>query len=444
MLSETADAGLRLDQAPPLSLPLSFFLTAPCFMVAAGLLLLWAGPSMVLSRYLLGTIAFTHLGTLGVLAMVMFGALYQMTPVVAASPVPALWLARVVHAALLLGAATLAGGVVTQTRPVLFVAFGALGVAWLGFVLPVGLALWRSAAAADATVRGMRIALGCLLWLGVLGLWMAHGHAGLRFPGPRPLWMGVHLALGLLGWIGALITAVSFQVLPMFYLTPPLAAVHKRWLLHAVVGSAVLASAVLCASALLRPELAQHLALWASYAFVPAALAVWGFAPLLTLRAIAARKRKRSDASLRFWIAGLGCAPLLLLLGGANLVFSDPRLELGFGWLALFGWALFIVHGMLYRIVPFLVWFHRLSHLVGYVPVPSVAKLLPERWPRIAFALHAALVLSGACAIALRSGALARLTGLLLVLLAAQLLRSLAHLTRYRAPVVLAGDAVRP
>ncbi|HEX7479350.1 MAG TPA: hypothetical protein VF331_16220 [Polyangiales bacterium] len=92
---------------------------------------------------------------------------------------------------------------------------------------------------------------------------------------------------------------------------------------------------------------------------------------------------------------------------------------------------------------PFLIWFHRLSHLVGYVSVPSAAKLLPERWPRRAFALHTAALVSGACALLLRSDLAARVTGLLLVLLALQMLLSLWHLARYRAPALLADDTTQ-
>jgi hypothetical protein len=37
--------GLSLDQAPPIDIPARFFLTAPLFAIAAGLLLAWQGPT---------------------------------------------------------------------------------------------------------------------------------------------------------------------------------------------------------------------------------------------------------------------------------------------------------------------------------------------------------------------------------------------------------------
>lgn len=422
--------GLRLDQAPPLSIPLRFFLSAPIFLVGAGGLLAASGGAIVVSRYMNATIAFTHLLTLGVLTMTMFGALYQMTPVVAAAPVPKVSFARVVHGALVLGLLCFVYSIVAFVPLLMHVAISFITLSWLGFAIPVLLALGRSPAAAEATVRGMRLALVSALLVWFLGVWIAHGHAGARFPGPRPTFMAVHLGLGLLGFVGALLTAVSFQVLPMFYLAPPLDEAHKRLLLRAVALSVLVASVGLALSMVVSHEQAAVLGEYLPLSFAPAGCAVWVALPVLTLRALSRRKRKRADASLRFWRLGLGLAPVTGALAVASLLGDDPRVELAFGYVALVGWALAIVHGMLYRIVPFLVWFHRFSQLVGLAPVPSAAKLMPESWPRLAFALHVAALAIGTAAIGLRSELLARLTGVLICALAAQLLRALVHLAR--------------
>lgn len=436
-------AGLRLDQAPPLSIPLAFFLTAPLFLFAAGLLLVVSGGTVVVSRYVNATLSFTHLLTLGVLVMVIFGALYQMTPVVAAAPVPWVRFARVVHGALASGVLCFAWSLLLHAPLAMHVAITLVTIAWLGFSVPVGLALLRSPAGADATVRGMRLAIAAAVLVWMLGVWIAHGHAGALFPGPRPLFMAVHLGLALLGFVGALITAVSFQVLPMFYLSPPIGERHKRGWHAAIVASVALSSVGLVASMVARPALAERIGDYLPLVFVPAALVVWVLAPLQTLRALARRKRRRADTSLRFWRLGLGVAPVAGALAVFSLATDDPRIELAFGYVALFGWALAIVHGMLYRIVPFLVWFHRFSQLVGLAPVPSAAKLVPEAWPRAAFLLHVAALVVGVLAIALRSERLAQLTGLLLCALALQLLRALVHLARsYPAGVRPRGDAL--
>ena len=50
-------AGLSLEQAPPFSVPLRFFLTAPWFLVLAAALILWEGPGIFASRWLPATLA---------------------------------------------------------------------------------------------------------------------------------------------------------------------------------------------------------------------------------------------------------------------------------------------------------------------------------------------------------------------------------------------------
>ncbi|HEY5791152.1 MAG TPA: hypothetical protein VIX81_11035, partial [Gammaproteobacteria bacterium] len=105
--------GLSLDQAPPLAAPFRFFLTAPLFGLAAALFLLWSGADALATRWSAAALVLTHLLTLGVLSMVMFGALLQMLPVVAGSPVahPRL-VAGAAHALLVAGTVALAAGFV--------------------------------------------------------------------------------------------------------------------------------------------------------------------------------------------------------------------------------------------------------------------------------------------------------------------------------------------
>ena len=64
---------LSFDKAPPFAAPLRFFLTAPFFALLAGLLLVWEGPSLLVSRWTPGTLAATHLLTIGFMLQIMLG-----------------------------------------------------------------------------------------------------------------------------------------------------------------------------------------------------------------------------------------------------------------------------------------------------------------------------------------------------------------------------------
>jgi len=114
-------ANLSLDQAPPISIPFRFFLTTPLFGLLAGALLLIEGESALASRWAPPTLALTHLFTLGVLAMTMCGAMFQMLPVVAGSPVPRVRLVgSLVHLSLTLGTSALALGLLSGSRGLMF------------------------------------------------------------------------------------------------------------------------------------------------------------------------------------------------------------------------------------------------------------------------------------------------------------------------------------
>ena len=230
--------------------------------------------------------------------------------------------------------------------------------------------------------------------------------------------------MGVIVWVGGLITAVSWQVIPMFYLTDPLPGWSQRVTLLAVLVS------------LVAPLVALGFGLGfvgVTWGLLPGALAVWLLHPAVALRALSRRRRRRPDASLWFWRAGLGCAPATLVAAVAATAFDDPRAPVLFGWLAVWGWAGLIVHGMLGRITPFLVWFHRFADHIGYKKVPPMRRLLPDRWVRVAFAAHLGAVIAGAVAILVQWGPLVRVTGVALVGVGLVLLAALVRVVGFKS-----------
>jgi hypothetical protein len=393
--------GLKLEQAPPLAIPASFFLLAPCSLIAAGLLLLAEGQALLWTRFAGATAALAHLGTLGFLGSVMLGALYQMIPVVAGAPVPLIRAAHLVHAAYAAGVAALVVGLAANLRSLILAGASALALSLLGFLVAAGIALAR-APAGGRTVWGMRLAVAGLLAVTALGIVSSFARASAIVLPALPSFILVHLALGIVVWIGALLTCVSFQVVPMFYLTPGFPIWVERLLIGLVASSFGLLLAALALGA--EPIVVAACAL-------PGAAAIWLVHPIVTLLLLRRRRRKRRDPSLAFWKAGLSAGLLALPLGAAAVLADDTRWPLAFGWTVLFGWAGLVVHGMLGRIVPFLVWFHRFSRRVGLEAVPSMKQLLPDALPRLGFVIHATTLLAGLAALAFGLPLLARITG---------------------------------
>ena len=217
----------------------------------------------------------------------------------------------------------------------------------------------------------------------------------------------------------------------MFYLASTVNKTTMRWffglLLAGLVLPLVSVFSIGGVSGFLSP------AQLAAIAALPAAIVIWLLHPALILRNISQRKRKRSDASLLFWKTGLGIAMLIIPIAAAVLFLPEPRWQILFGWVAIWGWAGLIMHGMLSRIVPFLVWFHRYSARVGLEPTPSMRSLLSQQRIKTGFVLHLSSVVLGAIAILAQADWLAQLTGLLLVATAISLASMLIHVLRPRA-----------
>jgi len=373
-------ASLSLDQAPPIGVPLRFFLTAPLFALTAALLLLWQGPDLFGSRWNPALLGFTHLLTLGFIGLTMLGAILQMLPVVASAPVrrPVL-IATVVHALGTGGIILLSYGLIFTAPLALQIALPALGTAFLLFSVLIVITL-RRAPPKNMTARAMRLAALMLAATVLLGLILLSNHAFGWWLHTREMLTNLHLTWGLLGWVGILVVGVAYQVVPMFQLTPAYPAKLTRWL-TALLFILLLGLAPASHCPALRIALNAMLAA--------------GFASfsLATLWLQSQRRRKLPDVTLNFWRGGM-----ISLLSAISLWLVAQLIPawgltqsygLLLGTLMIVGFAMSVINGMLYKIAPFLVWFHLQSRRGAHGPkVPNVRELLPESRTRRQMWLH--------------------------------------------------------
>ena len=414
-----SQAGLSFEQAPPLALPLRFFLTAPLFLLIAALVIA-VSPDALASRWTPAALALTHALTLGFLAMAIFGALMQMLPVVAGSPLPAprvlAWLS---HVPLALGTVALMAGFLTAES----LAFGTgvilLGIGLTAFLTAAAVSLAR--AAAGVTVNGIRFAVTSLAITLVFGLALSLLRAGCGIPFGVEAVRAAHVAFGLLGWVLLLVIGIAYQVVPMFQLTPPYAPRLARWLAGALFALVALHSA-----APLLPAAARRL--------VDAGLAagILAFA-LATLRLQARRRRTLPDVTLDFWRLGMASLIACVLVWLAAQVHpawtGSGVYPLLLGVLFIGGFAVSVVNGMLYKIVPFLAWFHLQAQLQARAGIiPTMRDMIGEGRARRQFRVHL-----GACALLVAGllwPPLIRAGGILLALSAMLLWINLLSATR--------------
>lgn len=397
-------------------MPLRFFLSAPLFGAAAGLLILYHGPEVFDSRWAPATLALTHLLTLGFMSLVMCGALMQMLPVLAGAVMPRpMLLSGLIHVLLVIGTMMLVGGFLIWRPAFLYSATALLGAGYLLVVAAVWFAL-ASSKSRSATVVAMRIAVIALGLTVVLGILLVRGLSGAGSGLPLAPLTNVHVAWGMLGWTGLLICGVAYQVVPMFQITPTYPEVLTRYLAPVLFG------ALLAWSGLYL--------LGARIGFGPGSLVMWlvlaGFAifALVTIRLMHRRKRRAGDITRGFWLLGMASA---LVAMGVWLIglFDTPsavgnRIPFLLGALLLVGFAGSIINGMLYKIVPFLIWFHLQRRNMSRprearYAIPNVRQVIPTGLSIGQFRLHLAAVALTLLA-AIDPDRLSRPAGLLLML----------------------------
>ena len=389
---------LSLDQAPPYAVPLRFFFTAPLFGAAAALLLFWYGPAALATRWTPAVLAITHFMTLGFAVMVMSGALLQLLPVLVGAHVARpRAVSAVVHGLLSLGVLML-GMAFLSGRHSLYVVAVLLLVGALAVLLTVtGVAL-RRRVATQPTARVITHALLALLVTLLLGAYLALLRAGVLMTGTHSL-TAAHLTWGLLGWVGLLVMAVAYQVVPMFQMTPEYPAPITRWLSRVVLLLLVLWSVLACGvdgpnRRVVLTGLAGLLGL--SYAV---------FA-LSTLWLQQRRRRRLPDVTLWFW--RLGMVLLLVsigiwLIGGFIPQWAEQTAyPVLLGVLMIAGFTVAVISGMLYKIVPFLGWLHLHASLHSRAErrtrLPNMKDFIPERAARRQFYVYllALCLLTGA------------------------------------------------
>ena len=181
--------------------------------------------------------------------------------------------------------------------------------------------------------------------------------------------MHAHAHLGGVGFFTMLIVGVSYKLIPMFMLSEIQSTRRAVWSV-ALLNVGLAGSFV---TILLRSPWKLAFAL-----VVIAALVVYGIELAAILRA---RKRRVVDWGIKCFLTAVGLyAPLSVLAvvlawPGLPLNPFTGQLENVYGFLGLIGVVSFAIMGMLYKIVPFLVWFGRYSRQIGRAQVPALADL---------------------------------------------------------------------
>ncbi|MEX2572094.1 MAG: hypothetical protein WD737_12410 [Gemmatimonadota bacterium] len=374
-------------------LPAEHFAAALVFLLLGSGGLVWVAPDLANGSFSVSrVVAVTHLFTLGWITTTIMGALYQFLPVALQVPVRSERVALATFAVYAPGLTLFVGGMAAGHHPSVMAGAVLFGSGLILFVGNLAATLCR-APDRNLTWWALVGAAASLLVTVLLGVALS-GNLGWGYLGAhRLLALGVHIHVAVAGWVMLVVVGVAHRLLPMFLLSHG----APEWPGRAaagLIGSGVLALVTL--HHLLTPLLLWPIAL----------LIASGFVAFLAQAAFYFRHRKKPalDPGMRLAAVALGFIALALVLAPFFLTSgaAAPRVATAYVTaLVLGGFSLFVA-GHYYKIVPFLVWFHRFGPLVGKQAVPKVADLYD---PRIG---NAAVALLGVGALGL---VLATLTG---------------------------------
>lgn len=393
---------LSLSQTPPLSVPIRYMVTAPLFAMAAAVII-FLNPEMLFNRWSADSLAAAHMLILGFVVMVMFGALQQLLPVLAGVRFnhPVL-ISAGLHIGLTIGTLALCLGFYLMNSLAFIVAMVVLASTIIGLVT---LALYSLLASESSfsVVWGLRLPMLAFLATALIGLYLTGGYAFDGISIARNL-TSLHYIWGFMGWVGLLIITISYQVVPMFQITPKYPPFMIRWLVPGLFALLLLWT-LLQFGGQFGGQYTQYLESLLSLALFVG----YGLYIFQTLKLQQLRKRSLPDVTLDFWRVGLVCMLLAAGLWCAGTFLTSLDSLNGWVTMPLLGAVLLIpgavmslINGMLYKIIPFLVWLH-LTNQVDMSSrwqksIPNMKKIIGETHSRNQFKLHclAVLILAGA------------------------------------------------
>ena len=340
---------LSLDQSPSLSLTLPLFANVPFFGLLAAILAIYSGPELFNSRWHPSTLALTHAWTLGIAGSAMLGALAHILAVACNVPIQVSRTRALLFWGLFsVGTLSLITGFISWQSWAYQLAAACLGIALGAYLLTVVRALWRSRRqvfrGAKEIVAPIRLALLGLLLTVSTGLAMLIALASEQ---AMPNLLSLHMMMGLAAWAGLLLMAMSFQLVPIFQVTELYPAALVRWLPWVV-------AALLIAQWALAPLPGTWLPLRDLVTYlVFLAYALWA---IVSWARIWKRKRPTAGASTLFWYSSLSSLLASVALNFWTNSSAGSNGDLALGVLLIMGTLGSVVCGMLYTIVPFLLW----------------------------------------------------------------------------------------
>lgn len=325
-------------------------------------------------------LSINHILTLGFITMVIFGAMFQLVPVVLEVKLFSTLLAEIqfwIYTA----------GCVLLTYKFYFFT-SKLSFELPAILLATGMTIFTvNIVASMIKVKKWNITgtylSSALFWLLITALagYLLSKNLDTPFIKINHLqYLKLHAITAFIGWVSMVVMGVSFKLIPMFTLSHGYKITLAKW------------AFILINIGLLGINWIMHYPDTKFWNLIFGLLIFTGFVLYLIQIFIIFQKRirKKLDIGLKFSVFAFIMMSVSTLLNFSFLFFeyeSIKNLTLTYGFIVLFGYISFLIVGQMYKIVPFLVWYHKYSSKVGLEKTPMLKDMFNEKLAQVQFYL---------------------------------------------------------
>lgn len=367
-----------IGKAPHPMAVLPFYGTGALFFAILAVLLFLSAGELTGHHFSPHLLAIVHMAALGWGTMVIFGAAYQLLPVICERDLYSVSLAVASYLLLTMGIVLLIWSFWVFELGIVMIAGGSLITA--ATLLYTANICVTAAQNQHATPQKAFI-VSSALWLLItvtIGLLLAINLRYTFIPRNHLDMLKLHAHAGLAGWFLQLITGVSTKLVPMFLLGKS----KRQWLLYAALSLQNLGLVLFLVDGYFNPIGAKML--------VYGGVIALGTLCWLVYLADTYRHRLRRKVELLMKHTALSFASLVLgfVLLPATFYLADTRWVSLYGAFLFLGWITSIILGKTFKTLPFIVWTSCYRHLNGKVKVPLPKQLYSERLTVYQFYLY--------------------------------------------------------
>ena len=359
-------AGLSTKNAPSPNVVLPHYAYGAVAFIAAAIMMFFAGDDFASSYMTPKMLSVAHVMILGWITMIIFGALYQLIPVVMEVKLYSEKLAMASFITLGLGAPLIAYSFWVDFISASHGMMTGGGLVILSVLLFIINVIGSALKTKNRTIENRFIATS-VIWL---LLTVVLGLSIVLFP--QILIHGsfqIHIHLGIIGWFMMLVVGVASTLMPMFFIAHQL---NKKCLERAYI---MINGGLIVLVATMFFDLGNYANVGSGVAILLGFMMFFKY----NLSAYKKRLRRNLDIGMKLSVLAFILFAITMIMGFlsafGSLIGSEwiMRINLTYGISLIFGFLTALILGQMYKTLPFIVWLKLYQDKVGKfkTPLPS-------------------------------------------------------------------------